>query len=120
MLPTLKEGQEVLTFNWSRPKKGDVVVIKHDDKEMVKRIQKIDGNLRYVMGDNRQESTDSRHFGSINKSQIVGKVIYYPHAKCCPGSKTASRCGCPVNSTGTPVFNRARYCRDPLPFNSRT
>lgn len=76
MKPTLKEGQEVLTFNWGRPKVGDVVVVKHAGKGMIKRIQKADDRCIFVTGDNPKESKDSRHFGPVDKSQILGKVIY--------------------------------------------
>lgn len=72
MKPTLKEGQEVLTFNWSKPKVGDVVVVKG---KIIKRIQKIMGDKVYLVGDNQAESTDSRHFGLVEKSQIVGRVL---------------------------------------------
>lgn len=84
MFPTLKEGQEVLTFNWMKSKIGDVVVIKHENKEMVKRIEKMEKNKFFVLGDNKKESTDSRHFGPIDQSQILGKVIYYLHGRNCP------------------------------------
>ncbi len=76
MFPTLKEGQEVLTFNWEKIHEGDVIVVK-DQK--IKRVQKIMGNKIYLLGDNKKESTDSRHFGPVDRSQILGKVIYYFH-----------------------------------------
>lgn len=76
MYPTLKQGQEVLTFNWGKPKVGDMVVIKKDGREIIKRIHLSSGRGTFVQGDNEKESTDSRHFGPINKSQIIGKVIY--------------------------------------------
>lgn len=76
MFPTLKEGQEVLTFNWGQVKAGDIVVIK-DQK--IKRVQKIMGNKIYLVGDNKAQSTDSRHFGPVNSSQVIGKVLYYFH-----------------------------------------
>lgn len=77
MLPTLKEGQDVLSLNWFvNPKVGDIVVIKHDGKDMVKRIQKVDDRHIFVKGDNREDSTDSRHFGPVKIDQVVGKVIF--------------------------------------------
>lgn len=80
MLPTLKTGQDILCFNWayifSRPKIGDIVVIRHQGKEMIKRIQKYDDRQVFVTGDNKKESTDSRNFGLIDKSNIIGKVIF--------------------------------------------
>lgn len=84
MYPTLKNGQEVLTFNWGKIHEGDVVVIKHNDREMVKRIQNVHDQEYFVEGDNKKESTDSRHFGPIDQSQILGKVIYYLHGRSCP------------------------------------
>jgi phage repressor protein C with HTH and peptisase S24 domain len=77
MLPTLKEGQDVLVWYWFlNPKEGDIVVIRVNGKEMVKRIKKIRKRDVIVMGDNKEKSTDSRDFGPIKKAQIVGKVIY--------------------------------------------
>ncbi|MBI2338721.1 S26 family signal peptidase [Candidatus Daviesbacteria bacterium] len=90
MLPTLKPGQDVLVFNWayifSRPKKGDLVVVEHGGREIIKRVQISSGpaspRLRrasrgtFVIGDNKNCSTDSRNFGAIDKSKILGKVIF--------------------------------------------
>ena len=77
MKPTLHPGQDVLSFNWFvKPKVGDLVVVKVDGREMVKRIQKVDDRTIYVVGDNKEESNDSRDFGAINVDQIVGKVVY--------------------------------------------
>ncbi len=79
MLPTLKPGQDVLCFNWayifSRPKIGDIVVIRHQGKEIIKRIQKAHDREYFVEGDNKEESVDSRNFGPIEKQEIIGKVI---------------------------------------------
>lgn len=77
MVPTLKHGQDVLVRCWFyQPKAGDMVVIKKDGKEMIKRIQRVSGQKYFVVGDNKKESTDSRRFGLIDKSEIAGKVIF--------------------------------------------
>lgn len=79
MLPTLKEGQDILSINWFvKPKVGDVVVIKKEGKEMIKRVTKILDREKMIMveGDNREESTDSRDFGPVNMDQVIGKVIF--------------------------------------------
>lgn len=73
MLPTLQEGQEVLTFNWVKVKVEDIVVVKSG---IIKRIQKIIDNKIYLVGDNKDQSTDSRHFGPIDLDQVIGKVVY--------------------------------------------
>lgn len=79
MEPTLKMGQEVLCFNWAyifiQPKVGDIVVVKVNGKEMVKRIQKVDGRRIFIMGDNKKDSLDSRELGWIDKKNLIGKVI---------------------------------------------
>lgn len=88
MLPTLKHGQDVLVWCWFyQPKAGDMVVIKKNGKEMIKRVRQMSSDpLRlvgdeasrgaFVQGDNEKESTDSRNFGWINKKDIIGKVIW--------------------------------------------
>lgn len=82
MIPTLHPGQDILSFNWFvNPQVGDIVVIKQDNMEIVKRVQKVDGKEVFVMGDNIRESTDSRHFGSITLDQIKGKVVYASEAE---------------------------------------
>src|SRR3989344_3861020 len=91
MFPTLKEGQDILSINWFvNPKVGDVVVIKYGGREMVKRVEKIDGERVFVVGDNPNESTDSRDFGPLNSDDIVGKVVYGPNGVPCP------KCSSPV------------------------
>lgn len=80
MLPTLKEGQDVLVFNWAylfiQPKVGDMVVVKSGRKEVLKRIQKVSDREYFVAGDNPKDSFDSRNFGLIKRANIIGKVIY--------------------------------------------
>lgn len=77
MVPTLKPGMQVLTFNWFiNFKVGDLIVLKHQNKEIIKRIQKSSDCEVFVVGDNKNESTDSKDFGWVNKSAIIGKVIW--------------------------------------------
>ncbi len=118
MYPTLNDGQSVVSFNWAylgkKPKIGDVVVLKQGDKEIIKRVQNIQDEHIFVVGDNSQESTDSRHFGVVNVNQIVGKVIYQSNDISCPrcsfavvgiyGRKDAicSNCGFKLTCCGEP------------------
>lgn len=80
MLPTLELGQDIIVFNWrylfTQPKIGDLVVIRHNKLEIVKRIQQVFKQGYFVIGDNLKESTDSRSFGSVSKQEIVGKVVH--------------------------------------------
>lgn len=82
MNPILIEGQDILSFNWFiKPKVRDIVIVKGD---MVKRIKRINRDKVWIEGDNRNESTDSRHFGPISIDQIVGRVIYKSDQVPCP------------------------------------
>ena len=75
MEPVLKQGDRVLTFNFSAPKKGDLVVARKNSMEIIKRVKKVSVNSFFVIGDNLGHSTDSRHFGLIKRNEIVGKVL---------------------------------------------
>lgn len=80
MLPTLKPGQDVVSFNWAlsgKPKAGDIIVIRHQGREIVKRVQKTADRQVFVQGDNKEESTDSRDFGLVDISQVIGKVVFH-------------------------------------------
>jgi signal peptidase I len=91
MTPTLIPGDYVLTDTWTHnTKKSDIVVFKKELRGNtvfnVKRITHSAGDIFHekvlsdsqvaVMGDNRDNSDDSRVFGAINKSDIVGKVVW--------------------------------------------
>lgn len=84
MEPFLKEGTIILvnrlSYLLSKPNIDDVVIIKKfsvkEKDYVVKRITNIKNEKYYVMGDNKEESTDSRDFGWIEKKDIIGKVIF--------------------------------------------
>lgn len=66
-------------FNAQPPRPGEIVLARHpyrNDTPMVKRIASIHPDGRYdLRGDNADESTDSRSFGSVSRGAILGKVI---------------------------------------------
>jgi nickel-type superoxide dismutase maturation protease len=78
MLPTLKDGDEVIVKSTAALQVGDIVVAKHPFRQtpVIKRITKFStcGKL-FLSGDNPQESTDSRSFGGIPAKDVLGKVI---------------------------------------------
>lgn len=80
MKPTILQGQTVLVskipYLFSKPKVGDIVAFKKEEKIFIKRVVKIDNEKHFVKGDNKKDSMDSRRFGWIERREIVGKVIY--------------------------------------------
>lgn len=81
MLPTLPPGTLVIATGWLRkPKPGLVVIIEHDGKEKIKRIQKHEDDQIYVIGDHEIASTDSRHFGHLDVDTIKARV-FWPRTK---------------------------------------
>ncbi len=79
MFPTLKPGQSVVTFNWSyffsKPRVGELVVLMHDKSPIIKRIKQLKADKIFVIGDNPTKSTDSRNFGKIDVSDLIGRVV---------------------------------------------
>lgn len=76
MLPNLLPGQLVLAVGFRKPKIGDLIIFKHDGLEKIKRVKRIDHLKYYVEGDNPDDSIDSRQFGLIDRSVIIGKIIW--------------------------------------------
>ena len=79
MNPTLKDGEVVLVDREAEIKVGDIVVAKHpieQTSEIVKRVARINEHGHYfLVGDNLDDSIDSRHFGAITEEYIKGKVV---------------------------------------------
>ena len=77
MSPTFKNGDFVIfeKNNGANLKINDIVLFNHpfrNNKKIIKRIKKIMQNgCIFVEGDNRHESEDSHHFGTINKNQVI-------------------------------------------------
>jgi phage repressor protein C with HTH and peptisase S24 domain len=76
MALTLHEGQLVIGRQTRELKSGDVVIVSHDGLEKIKRIEKQQGDLIYLLGDNAAASTDSRSFGWVQAKHIVAKVVW--------------------------------------------
>lgn len=81
MLPTLKPGEEVLVVPVSSASKispSDIVVCFHPVQQNLRLIKRVsetfyDGSC-YVVSDNIAEGTDSRSFGVVARSLVIGKV----------------------------------------------
>jgi hypothetical protein len=74
MRPALLSGDTVVAFR-RKPHEGDIVLARHGGREIIKRVGRREGDKYYLVGDNRQESTDSRHYGFISKNDILGTIM---------------------------------------------
>ena len=72
MEPAFYDGDHVLTFNWIKPHKDDVVVFNDEGKNLIKRVKKIKDGKFFIRGDNQKYSSK---VGPIDPSLIIGKVI---------------------------------------------
>lgn len=82
MAPTFRPGDRLLVSRLAyvarAPRPGDVVVVRDPrgpSRLLLKRVAERH-NCRYVvLGDNLAASTDSRHFGPVERDAIIGKVV---------------------------------------------
>ncbi|MBI2005539.1 MAG: signal peptidase I [Candidatus Aenigmarchaeota archaeon] len=85
MEPAFKSGDYVivnkLAYIFRNPSKEDVIVFRHPkekNKFLIKRISLVTNSDEYfVVGDNKNFSQDSRHFGPIKKDLIIGKFLFH-------------------------------------------
>jgi signal peptidase I len=96
MEPTFENGDylivDELSFHLRDPKKGEVIIFRYPlnpSKFFIKRVMGLPNETIYinnnkiilneeeyfVLGDNRQASSDSRIWGSVNKNLIVGRAF---------------------------------------------
>ncbi len=81
MRPTLEPGDFVLVNRWAYrfrvPKAGEVVVLRNPETSgfLIKRIANVpDHETVFVVGDNFERSRDSRHFGPVLRTTVIGKI----------------------------------------------
>lgn len=76
MAPKLRPGQWILaTELYRKLRPGHVVIVERDNKELIKRIERIEDDKVFVIGDNLEGSLDSRQFGWLSKEQVVARVL---------------------------------------------
>lgn len=79
MLPNYRHGTVVVGWRWFRPSKlqpGRVIIAQAEGREIIKRINRRDGDRFYVIGDNPAASIDSRTFGWLERRQVLAIVTW--------------------------------------------
>ena len=79
MRPALLPGDRLVVCRWSPLRPGDVVALRdpRTGAPIVKRVEcRAPGRALRVTGDNSGQSTDSRHFGPISHTEVIGRVVY--------------------------------------------
>ena len=88
MEPTLRDGSNILiskvSYIFSEPKRGDVVLVKHEDKTWVKRVIAIPGQLIEIKdgivslnGEKLDESYVKNSYTFASQSVLLGDNEYY-------------------------------------------
>lgn len=75
MMPSYAHGKIIFGFRFRRPQVGDVVIARHHRLEIIKRVDQLQDNQVYLLGDNPDESTDSRQFGWLPATAVIAVVI---------------------------------------------
>lgn len=77
MSPRLTSGHIVIGSGYfGRIKPGQVYVFVHQDREKIKRVERVVANKVFFIGDNLGFSNDSRHFGWVDSSAVIAKIIW--------------------------------------------
>lgn len=78
MRPALTPGDRLLVVRRRRYRVGDVVALRdpRDGRILVKRVESVEGANLTVHGDNAAASTDSRTFGRVPVSSVLGRAVY--------------------------------------------
>ena len=76
MLPVLAPGQIIIAVTKPRYSVGDIVIVRLAEREVIKRIAGMTKETAWLEGDNAMSSTDSRHYGAVEKRAILGVMKY--------------------------------------------
>lgn len=79
MLPSLAEGDRLVVVRSRSARVGDIVALRDpadSARLLVKRVVVVRASGLEVRGDNQAMSRDSRAFGVVAPSQVIGRAVY--------------------------------------------
>jgi len=79
MAPTLLPGERLLVLRARRIRPDDLVLVadpRRRSRLLVKRVRSEDASGVWIEGDNPAESTDSRTFGPVPRTLVLGRARY--------------------------------------------
>ena len=79
MEPAVRNGQWWVVRRSAKLRNGDVVLLQHPERSalsVIKRLGHREGNGWWVLGDNSRVSDDSRQFGVVPDSLIIGRLVF--------------------------------------------
>ena len=87
MEPGLRAGDHLVIRKTATVRPGDIVAAtdpRQPGRPILKRALSVHDGQVFLVGDNAEHSTDSRHFGPVPLSSVVGKAVY----RYAPASRT--------------------------------
>lgn len=78
MLPEFAPGDRVVVRRTRQVAVGDTIALRdpdHEERYLVKRVVGLEHGAVRVEGDNEGASRDSRHFGPVPSSLVLGRVV---------------------------------------------
>jgi phage repressor protein C with HTH and peptisase S24 domain len=77
MTPNLAPRQIIVATGWFHAvRAGQVFVFYHEGKEKIKRVERVEDGKVFFIGDNLEESSDSRHFGWVRIEDLTAHVVW--------------------------------------------
>ena len=80
MEPALRDGDWVIVASLAGPPRVGEIVLARDprvaERLVLKRVARVEGGVCILLGDRPEESTDSRTFGPVALSAVLGRAVF--------------------------------------------